>query len=277
MRGKITTLSVQKKKEKKDKITMLTAYDYQTARLLDQVGIDIILVGDSVGMVVLGYENTTEVTLEDMIHHIKAVSKGTEKSMVVGDMPFLSYNLGIEQSVLNAGRLIQEGKAQAVKIEGGKEVVKEIKAIKKAGIPVMGHIGLTPQSIYTMGGYVVQGKSQEEAKKLIEDAKELEKAGVFAIVLECIPEEVAKVISESISIPTIGIGAGKYCDGQVLVVNDMVGMYEGKKAKFIKEYANINGILKDAVEQYIEEVKEEKFPSEQQVYHSKNIQVEKLC
>ncbi|MCT4597902.1 MAG: 3-methyl-2-oxobutanoate hydroxymethyltransferase [Vallitalea sp.] len=264
---KITTETIRRKKKNNEIITMLTAYDYPTAEILDEAGIDMLLVGDSLGMVVLGYDNTTEVTMEDMLHHVKAVTRGSKRSLIVADLPFLSYHIGINETVKNAGRLIQEGKANAVKLEGGKEVVPQVKAIVNAGIPVMGHIGLTPQSINQLGGYYVQGKSEEDAKKLIEDAKALEQAGAFSIVLECVPTELAKLITNELSIPTIGIGAGCDCDGQVLVTHDVLGLYSRMVPKFVKQYANIRESIVDATKEYITEVKEKSFPSNEHVFH----------
>lgn len=259
--NKFTVTSFLKAKKEGKKITMLTAYDYSTAKLLDEAGIDSLLVGDSLGMVMLGYESTLQVTLDDMIHHCKAVVRGTKKSMVVADMPFLSYHISIEESVRNAGRLIQEGGANAVKLEGGANIIDMVKAIIKAQIPVMGHLGLTPQSINVFGGYKVQGINQEQIKKMIEDAELLQQAGVFAIVLECVPEKVAALISERLQIPTIGIGAGAGCDGQVLVTQDMLGIYADLKPKFVKEYAQLGNAIKEACQQYVSEVVEQKFPT----------------
>ncbi|MCT4688172.1 3-methyl-2-oxobutanoate hydroxymethyltransferase [Vallitalea sp.] len=248
---------------------MLTAYDYPTAAILDETGIDIILVGDSLGMVILGYENTTEVTIEDMLHHVKAVSRGSKHSLIVADLPFLTYHTGKYEAVRNAGRLVQEGKANAVKLEGGTEVIKQTKAIINAGIPVMGHIGLTPQSINQLGGYYIQGKSEEKAKKLLEDAMALEEAGAFAIVLECIPTELAKLITEKVEIPTIGIGAGSDCDGQVLVTNDILNLYSDIVPKFVKQYSNVQDEIMKAVSNYIRDVKQKTFPSKEHVFHIK--------
>lgn len=276
MSKKVTTATFRKKKKDEEKITMLTGYDYPTAKLLDQSGIDAILVGDSLGMVVLGYEDTTQVTMDDMIHHIKAVSRGAKNAMVVGDMPFLSYHLGKEQSVKNAGRIIQEGHAQAVKLEGGEEIKEDIKAIIQAGIPVMGHLGLTPQSIHQMGGYFIQGKTTKEAKKLIYDAKVLADLGVFGLVLECVPLELAKLISEQISIPTIGIGAGNGCDGQILVTHDLLGMYQGRIPKFVKQYTQLGSSIEESVKQYIVEVKNGTFPEEIHSFHMAQETLEKL-
>lgn len=276
MAKRITTATIRKMKEDKQKISMLTAYDYPTAKLLDDAQVDGILVGDSLGMVVLGYEDTTQVTMEDMLHHVKAVSRGVKNSLVIADMPFLSYHLGIEKAVYNAGRFIQEGKAQAVKLEGGKEVVEEIKAIIKAGIPVMGHIGLTPQSIHNLGGYYVQGKTEEQAKKLIEDAKILEEAGVFAIVLELVPAEIASIISTQIAIPTIGIGAGAGCDGQILVTHDLIGLYQGSVPKFVKQYCEVGKSIEEAVNNYNKDVKAGLFPNEEHSFHAQTDTIKKL-
>lgn len=239
---------------------MLTAYDYSMAQIIDECGVDAILIGDSLGMVVQGYNSTLEVTLEDMLYHCKSVARGAKRAMLIGDMPFLSYHISITEAVRNAGRLIQEGKVHAVKLEGGKQMAKTIKAIVHAQIPVMGHLGLTPQSIHALGGFKVQGRQEDKAKALIEDAVALEEAGVFCIVLEAIPEELAKLISEKIHIPTIGIGAGRYCDGQVLVINDMLGMYSDFTPKFVKQYVNLKENIGNAVNNYIKEVKSQRFP-----------------
>ncbi|MCX7902904.1 MAG: 3-methyl-2-oxobutanoate hydroxymethyltransferase [Caloramator sp.] len=259
---KKTVASFKEAKQKGQRLTMLTAYDYSMAKLVDEAGIDGILVGDSLGMVALGYENTLSVTIDDMVHHIKAVSRGAKNALIVGDMPFLSYHVSIEESIKNAGRLIQEGGCHAVKLEGGIEVLDKVKAIIKAQIPVMGHIGLTPQSVNMLGGFKVQGKTKESIKKLIDDAKFLEDAGVFSIVLEAVPDEVAKLITESISIPTIGIGAGRYCDGQILVVNDMLGLFSDFIPKFVKRYRNLGDEIKGAIKEYIEEVQRGDFPED---------------
>lgn len=267
MSKRVTTATFKKMKQENQKITMLTAYDYPTGNILDRSGVDGILIGDSLGMVVLGYDDTTRVTMEDMIHHTKAVSRGVSRALVIADMPFLSYHMGKEKSVYNAGRLIQEGLAQAVKLEGGQEVVEDIKAIIKAGIPVMGHIGLTPQSVHNFGGYFVQGKTEEQAKKLIDDAKALEEAGVFAIVLELVPAELANIISSEVSVPTIGIGAGAGCDGQVLVTHDMLGLYQGIVPKFVKRYTEIGKYMEEAAEKYIQEVRKGVFPNEEHSFH----------
>ncbi len=259
---RVTVSTFQKRKKDQKKITMLTAYDYPTAKILDESGVDALLVGDSLGMVVLGYEDTTKVTMDDMVHHTKAVSRGANRAMVVGDMPFLSYHLSITESIRNAGRLVQEAGAQAVKLEGGNNVVPHIKAIIEAGIPVMGHLGLTPQSINVFGGFKVQGKTVNQAQKIIDDALALEEAGVFSVVLECVPAPLVKLISEKLTIPTIGIGAGVDCDGQILVTHDMVGLYGDFTPKFVKQYCHLGSKIIGAVNEYIEEVKNGAFPQE---------------
>lgn len=261
MKNTVSTISEQKKSG--DKITMLTAYDYSTAKLADEAGVNTILVGDSLGMVMLGYEDTLSVTMEDMLHHTKAVTRGAKNALVVADMPFMSYQTSVYDAVVNAGRLIKEGRAQAVKLEGGAAVAEQIRAICDAQIPVVAHLGLTPQSVNAFGGFKVQGKTAERAKQLIEDAKIVEKAGAFAVVLECIPAPLAEKITESINIPTIGIGAGAGCDGQVLVYQDMLGMFGGFTPKFAKRYENVGEIMVNAFKKYIDEVKTGVFPSEE--------------
>lgn len=273
---KITIQSFQNAKDEKRKISMLTAYDYSTAKLMDEAGVDSILVGDSLGMVMLGYDSTLQVTMADMIHHSRAASRGVKNALVITDMPFLSYHISIEESVRNAGRLIQEAGASAVKLEGCHGVLPQIKAILAAQIPVMGHLGLTPQSVHMMSGYKVQGKSEVAAKQLIEDALTLQAAGVFAIVLECVPAPLAKLISEKLTIPTIGIGAGPDCDGQVLVYQDMVGMYDELKPKFVKQYAQVGEIIKVAVSAYDQEVKSGQFPEEKHTFKMEDGLLEKL-
>lgn len=265
---KNTVATFKQSKMKGEKLSMLTAYDYSTAKLIDSAEINGILVGDSLGMVCLGYKDTLSVTMEDMIHHTKAVSRGVKNALIVSDMPFMSYQASTYDAVKNAGRLIQEGGAEAVKLEGGAAVDEQIKAIVKAQIPVMGHIGLTPQSINMFGGFKVQGKESSTARQIIEDAKKLEAAGAFSIVLECIPAELASRITESISIPTIGIGAGPSCNGQILVYQDMLGMFSDFKPKFVKNYANVGEIMVDAFKNYIEEVNRGVFP---QTEHSFSI------
>lgn len=245
---------------KKEKITMLTSYDYSMASLVETAGIDMILVGDSLGNVMLGYKDTLAVTVDDIVHHTRAVVRATDNTMVVADMPFLSYHISYEEAVRNAGRLIQEGGAQAVKLEGGTERIGTVKAIIDAQIPVMGHIGLTPQSVNQFGGFKVQGKDEKTARKLIDDAKAMEEAGVFALVLECVPTALAQRVTAEINIPTIGIGAGPYCDGQVLVINDMLGMFRGHIPKFVKKYANLEPIIIEALQAYKKEVEAGEFP-----------------
>lgn len=273
---KNTVLTFKEAKEKHEKLTMLTAYDYSTAKLIDEAGINSILVGDSLGMVCLGYEDTLSVTMEDMIHHTRAVSRGAKNALVVADMPFMSYQTSVYDAVVNAGRLIKEGRAQAVKLEGGKEVVEQIRAIVNASIPVVAHIGLTPQSINAFGGFKVQGKSEEAAKRLLEEAKAVEEAGAFAVVLECVPAKLAEFISKKISIPTIGIGAGAGCDGQVLVYQDMLGMYSDFVPKFVKQYAKVGEVMKKAFEEYIKEVKDGVFPEEKHTFKIDEEVIEKL-
>ena len=273
---KNTVSTFREQKANNDKITMLTAYDYSTAKLMDQAGINGILVGDSVGMVVLGYEDTIPVTMEDMIHHTAAVTRGAKDALVVGDMPFMSYQVSVEEAVRNAGRLMKEGGCQAVKLEGGASVCPQIKAITAASIPVMAHIGLTPQSVNAFGGFKVQGKSEEGAKKLIEEAKAVEEAGAFAVVLECVPAKLAEIISQSINIPTIGIGAGAGCDGQILVYQDMLGMFSDFIPKFVKKFAEVGEVMKDAFKAYIEETKQGSFPAPEHTFKISEDVINKL-
>lgn len=247
-------------------VSMLTAYDYNTARTIDEAGIDMILVGDSLGNVMLGYENTLAVTVDDMIHHGKAVSRGAQQAFVVIDMPFMSYQASVEDAVRNAGRIMKETNCQAVKLEGGEEYADRIKAITQAGIPVVAHIGLTPQSVNAMGGYKVQGKSLEQARKLLKDAKAVEAAGAFAITLECVPAALAKFITEQVKVLTIGIGAGNDCDGQVLVYQDMLGFTDGFTPKFVKKYADVHGVMLEAFKQYKQDCEQRTFPDESQTY-----------
>lgn len=258
--NKISVSTIRTMKQNHEKIAMLTAYDYPTALLLDECGVELILVGDSLGMVVLGYDSTLPVTMEDMLHHTKAVTRAVSSSMVIGDMPFLSYQCSVDEAVWNAGRFLQEAGAHGVKLEGGREHAETIRRIALAGIPVMAHLGLTPQSVHQLGGYKVQGKNQGAAKKMIEDAKILEDAGAFAVVLECIPASLAKAVTEAVSIPTIGIGAGPDCDGQVLVIHDMLGLYERFTPKFVKKYSTLNKNIKRSVKKYMKEVKDGSFP-----------------
>lgn len=263
---KNTVATLQQQKLGGDKITMLTAYDYSTAKLVDECGVNTILVGDSLGMVMLGYEDTISVTMEDMIHHTAAVTRGAKNALVVGDMPFMSYQTSVYDAVVNAGRLMKEGRCQAVKLEGGASVCPQIKAITEASIPVVAHIGLTPQSVNAFGGFKVQGKSEADARRLIEEAKAVEAAGAFAIVLECIPAKLAKLITESVSIPTIGIGAGADCDGQVLVYQDMLALFSDFKPKFVKHFANAGEVMKQGFTDYIKEVKEGTFPAAEHTF-----------
>jgi 3-methyl-2-oxobutanoate hydroxymethyltransferase len=258
--GRKTTADIKKMKEHKEKITMLTAYDYGISSILDKCGVDMILVGDSLGMVVLGYETTLPVTMEDMLHHTKAVARGAHQALIITDMPFMSYQTSPQLALANAGRFLQEADAQAVKLEGGKEQAETVYKITSSGIPVMAHLGLTPQSIHQIGGYKVQGKNEDAAEKMMTDAKILEEAGAFSLVLECIPENLAREITNALTIPTIGIGAGVHCDGQVLVINDMLGIYERLTPKHVKKYANLNSDIKKAVNTYITEVKNSSFP-----------------
>lgn len=263
---KTTIQDFLKKKTEGRKITMITAYDYPFARIVDEAGIDAILVGDSLGMVVQGLENTLPVTMDEMIYHTKMVSRASMNAMVVGDMPFMSYQAGIEDAVRNAGRFLKEAGASAVKLEGGSEVSDQIRAMTRADIPVMAHIGLTPQSIHQMGGYRVQGRAEESAKKLRDEARLVEEAGAFAVVLEAIPMDLGKSISGELSIPTIGIGAGPHCDGQVLVLHDVIGLFERFTPKFVKRYANLKDEALSAVRKYREDVENGRFPSEDQSF-----------
>ena len=263
---KNTVATFQKMKNEGTKISMLTAYDYSTAKLVDAAGINSILVGDSLGMVMLGYEDTLSVTMEDMIHHTAAVARGAKDTLVIGDMPFMSYEVSVEQAVTNAGRLMKEGRANAVKLEGGVRVAEQIKAITKAGIPVCAHIGLTPQSVNAFGGFKVQGKTEEGAQQMIEDALAIQEAGAFAVVLECVPAKLAALISEKLTIPTIGIGAGAGCDGQVLVYQDMLALFSDFKPKFVKHFGNIGPQMTAAFKAYDEEVKAGTFPAEEHTF-----------
>ncbi|MCI8804855.1 MAG: 3-methyl-2-oxobutanoate hydroxymethyltransferase [Clostridiales bacterium] len=274
MKNTVVTLSQAKKKG--EKISMLTAYDYSTAKLIDEAGINAILVGDSLGNVCLGYENTLSVTMEDMIHHTAAVSRGCENALLVSDLPFMSYQASVYDAVKNAGRLVKEGHAHAVKLEGGKDFAPHIEAIVKASIPVMAHIGLTPQSVNALGGFKVQGKSLEAARKLIDDALALEEAGAFAVLMECVPARLAQIITDKLSVPTIGIGAGAGCDGQVLVYQDMLAMYSGFLPKFVKKYADIGDIMKEAFKSYKDEVSKGIFPGEENTFSIDDEVIQKL-
>lgn len=273
---KTTVNTFKNAKQKKEKITMLTAYDYSTAKLVDEAGVESILVGDSLGMVCLGYEDTLSVTMEDMIHHSAAVARGAKNAMIVTDMPFMSYQTSVYDAVVNAGRLMKEGRAQAVKLEGGLEVCPQIEAIVKASIPVCAHIGLTPQSVNAFGGFRVQGKEEAAAKRLLEEAKAVEAAGAFAVVLECVPERLATFITEQIGIPTIGIGAGAGCDGQVLVYQDMLAMYSDMAPKFVKQFRNIGEQMRGGFSDYVKEVKEGTFPAAEHTFKIDDSVIEKL-
>ena len=260
---RITINQVKEMKQKGEKITMLTAYDYATAKIIDEAGIPLILVGDSLGMVVLGYESTIPVTIDDMLHHTKAVVRGTKQAMVIGDMPFMTYHIGVDDALKNAARFIQEGGAQAVKLEGGVTAAEKVKRIVECGIPVMGHIGLTPQSIHQFGGFKVQGKTPEAAANLLKDAQALEEVGAFAIVLETVPAPLATLITQRVSIPTIGIGAGIGCNGQVQVINDILGSFTDFVPKHAKQYAKLTDIIRAAILQYDNDVKSGSFPTKQ--------------
>ena len=274
MKNTVTTL--QEQKNNGEKISMITCYDYSSAKIMEEAGVNTILVGDSLGNVMLGYEDTLQVTMEDMIHHCAAVSRAVKDTFVVCDMPFMSYQADVSDAVRNAGRLVQEGRANMVKLEGGVEVCPQIEAIVKASIPVCAHIGLTPQSINAFGGYKVQGKTEAAAKKLIEDAFAVEKAGASMVVLEGVPAKLAKIVTEKLSIPTIGIGAGKDTDGQVLVMQDMLGMFKDFVPKFVKQFANMGDVMKEAFESYIKEVNDGTFPGEEHTYDIDDDIIEKL-
>jgi 3-methyl-2-oxobutanoate hydroxymethyltransferase len=263
---RVTVGEIKEMKQRGEKIPMLTAYDYSTARLLDEAGVALILVGDSLGMVMLGYESTIPVTMDEMIHHTKAVVRGTKHALVIGDMPFMTYHISIDDALRNAARFIQEGGAQAVKLEGGEVVADRVSRLVACGIPVQGHIGLTPQSVHQIGGYKVVGKTPEVAVRLLNDARALEEAGVFSIVLECVPAPLSKLITERVTVPTIGIGAGKNCDGQVQVVSDILGLFTDFVPKHAKQYAKLNQVVTSAVGDYIAEVKAGTFPTPKQSY-----------
>lgn len=262
----ITVPGIREMKRKGEKITMLTAYDYPTASVVDEAGIDMILVGDTLGMVVLGYDSTLPVTMEEMLHHTRAVSRAAKRALVIGDMPFMSYQVSVEEALSNAGRFLKEGGAHAIKLEGGREVAEAVRRISSSGIPVMTHLGLTPQSIHQFGGFKTQGRDEAAAARIAEDAKILQEAGAFSLVLECVPSALAKRITDALEIATIGIGAGVDCDGQVLVIHDMLGMFERFTPKFVKKYANLNQQMKEAVGHYIDEVKAKEFPEERHSY-----------
>lgn len=270
---RVTINDLKKMKARKEKIAMITAYDYTTAKLADDSGIPLILVGDSLGMVMLGYDSTIPVTIEDMLHHVKAVTRGAKRALIVGDMPFMTYHCSIPEALKNAGRFLQEGGCQAVKLEGGEVIAETVKKIVDCGIPVMGHLGLTPQAIYQLGGFRAQGKTRETAAQLLKDARALEQAGAFAIVLETVPAELAKLISEKVTVPTIGIGAGADCDGQVQVVHDLLGLYSDFVPKHAKQYVQLASLIKSAFNSYLQEVKSGIFPSPE---HSPHIEADLL-
>ncbi|MDR2141942.1 MAG: 3-methyl-2-oxobutanoate hydroxymethyltransferase [Deltaproteobacteria bacterium] len=274
MRKTVSTFAAAKAKG--EKLTMLTAYDYSFARLVDSAGVDSILVGDSLGNVILGYEDTISVTMEDIIHHTKAVARGAKSALVVADMPFMSYQVSVPQAVENAGRLLKEGRAQAVKLEGGVVVADQIRAIVNASIPVVGHIGLTPQSVNAMGGFKVQGKDEEQVRRLFEDGKAVEAAGAFAVVVECVPANVMKKLTELLTIPTIGIGAGPHCDGQVLVYHDMLGLFEGFAPRFVRRYAEAGDLIRLAFGRFVAEVKKGEFPGPEHCFDGPDVSIPKM-
>ncbi len=273
---KNTVTSMLQQKERNEKITMLTCYDYSMAKLMDASGIEILLIGDSLGQVMLGYPDTLSVTMEDMIHHTKAVSRGVTSSFVLTDMPFMSYQTSVYDALTNAGRLVKEGHANGVKLEGGEAVCPQIRAIVDAGIPVCAHLGLTPQSVNSFGGYKVQGKSREDAKRIMKDAKAVEEAGASLLVLECVPAKLAEEITNALRIPTIGIGAGSGCDGQVLVYQDMLGMFSDFKPKFVRQFANVGEVMKQAFADYIKATKDGSFPQEEHSYSTPDEKIDKL-
>ncbi len=273
---RVTITEIREMKHRKEKIPMLTAYDYVTAKTVDEVGVPLILVGDSLGMVMLGYESTIPVTMEEMIHHTKAVVRGARKAMVIGDMPFMTYHISLPDALHNATRFIQEAGAQAVKLEGGEVVADKVRHLVECGIPVMGHIGLTPQSIHQLGGFKVRGKGLEEARKLLNDARVLEEAGAFAVVLECTPAPLSRLITQALAIPTIGIGAGPDCDGQVQVISDLLGLYTDFVPKHARQYAKLAGEIETAVSSYVSDVKSGDFPTAQQSYTMEESLVKQL-
>jgi 3-methyl-2-oxobutanoate hydroxymethyltransferase len=264
--ARITINDIIQKKQDGQKISMITAYDFPFARIADEAGMDMVLVGDSLAMVVQGLENTLPVTMDEMVYHTRMVSRGAQRAMVVGDMPYLSYQVSVQEAVRNAGRFIKEGAAGAVKIEGGAEMADQIRAMTRAEIPVMAHIGLTPQALHRMGGFKVQGKSEEARKILIEEARKVEDAGAFSLLIEGVPMDLARTITESISIPTIGIGAGPHCDGQVLVLHDVIGLFERFTPKFVKKYANLGQTALEAMKSFREEIESGQFPTEEQSF-----------
>lgn len=270
----VTIPDIKAKKEKNEKIVALTAYDFPVAKILSESGVDLILVGDSLGMVVLGYENTIPVTMDEMIHHTKAVVRASKRPLVVGDMPYFSFHVSEEETLRNASRFLKEAGAQAVKVEGASQKrLKMIETMVDSGIPVMGHVGLTPQSIHHFGHFRVQGKKAQEAKRIVSQAQELERSGVFSVILECVPMELSKMITEELKIPTIGIGAGPHCDGQILVFHDLAGYANDYLPKFVKRYTHLHKILSEAVHSYVQDVREKKFPDDTHSYHVKSRKV----
>jgi 3-methyl-2-oxobutanoate hydroxymethyltransferase len=263
---KVTTTILADMKSRGEKIAMLTAYDWATAKLLDETGVDVLLVGDSLGMVILGLENTLPVTMEEMLHHGRAVARGAKRAFLVADMPFMSYQVSPEQALINAGRFLQEAGMHAVKVEGGHEILPAVQKMTNNGIPVMAHLGLTPQHVHQLGGFHVQGRTQEAAQRIIDQALALQDAGAFSLVLECVPQNLAQAISTQLAIPTIGIGAGPGCDGQVLVFHDLVGLYDRFRPKFVKQYAQAGQVIRNGVRQYVEEVKSGSFPAPEHVF-----------
>lgn len=266
MGEQVTTTTLRKMKREGKKIAMLTAYDFLSAQILDEAGIDIILVGDSVGMVVAGYENTLPVTMDNMIYHTEIVARAARRAMVIGDMPFMSYQVNPEEALRNAARFLTEGRAKAIKLEGGRAMAPTIKKIIRAGIPVMGHIGLTPQSVYKFGGFRLQGRQPEDAQRILDAARSVADAGVFALILEKIPSELAEQVTATLDIPTIGIGAGPHCDGQVLIQQDMLGLFDRFRPRFVKRYAEIGQTMRQAFEAYIQDVREGRFPADEHSY-----------
>jgi 3-methyl-2-oxobutanoate hydroxymethyltransferase len=273
---KITTAMIREMKDRGERIAMVAAYDYPTARMLDDAGIDSVLVGDSVGNVILGYRDTLSVTMDEMIHHTKAVARGVKRALVVGDMPFMSYQASTEDAIRNAGRFLKEGHAEAVKVEGGRGMIKKIEAIIQSGVPVMGHLGLTPQWYHQFGGFRVRGKTESTARAILEDAQRLERVGVFSIVLECVPWQLAKLVTEKVEVPTIGIGAGPYCDGQVLVLHDLLGLTGPHVPKFVKRYAKFDDVVIKALTNFKQDVKTGKFPTLEHSYDMPREEMRKL-
>jgi 3-methyl-2-oxobutanoate hydroxymethyltransferase len=273
---KITTATIREMKDSGERVVMVAAYDYPTARMLDEAGIDAVLVGDSLGSVILGYRNTLSVTMDEMIHHTKAVTRGVKRALVVGDMPFMSYQASTEDAIRNAGRFLKEGHAEAVKVEGGRGMIKKIEAIIQSGVPVMGHLGLTPQWYHQFGGFRVRGKTESTARMILEDAQRLERAGAFSIVLECVPWQLAKLVTEKVEVPTIGCGAGPCCDGQVLVLHDILGLTGPHMPKFVKRYAELDDVVAKALTNFKQDVKTGKFPTLEHSYDMPSEEMRKL-